>query len=203
MAAVYYFIRRLRRREQRRWRMHEDAFDLPDELFRRQFRLGKETAQWLCDELADELGGLRTSALSVRRQVLCALRFFATGGFQASVGNEANVGMAQPTVSKCVRRVAEAIVNVGSQRGWVRFPASPEEKAAAKEGFLRHGSIPGVVGCVDGTLIAIKAPRGSATYKAAFWSRKGYYALNTMIVSRLRSVFDCMCSTSSSGRFPA
>ncbi|XP_072145398.1 putative nuclease HARBI1 [Dermacentor andersoni] len=55
-----------------------------------------------------------------------------------------------------------------------------EEKAAVKEGFLRRGSIPGVIGCVDGSLIAIIAPKGEQ--KAAFMCRKGYYALNTMLI---------------------
>lgn len=184
-SAVYWWRRRQRRRQQRRRTVYEDAYDLPDELFRRLFRLDKEKVEWLCGELADELRGVRTSALSVRRQVLCALRFFASGGFQVCVGNEQTVGLAQPTVSKCVRRVAEAICKVGAQKGWVRFPAHPEEKAAAKATFLPRGTIPGVVGCVDGTLIAIKAPRGDPANRAAFWSRKGYYAMNTMIVSRL------------------
>uniref|UniRef100_A0A023G5D7 Putative pif ele1 orf1-h 1e-40-j 4 n=1 Tax=Amblyomma triste TaxID=251400 RepID=A0A023G5D7_AMBTT len=185
MAAVYFAIRRLRQlghREHRRRKVHEDAFELPDDQFRRLFRLEKDTAVWLCDELADELGGLRASAVSVRRQVLCALRFFATGGFQAGIGNEVYIGLSQPQVSRCVHRVAEAIVKVGTERGWVGFPQGPQEKAAVKEGCLRLGSIPGVVGCVDGTLVAIAAPRGNAGHRAAFWSRKGYYAVNAMIV---------------------
>ncbi|XP_072144204.1 putative nuclease HARBI1 [Dermacentor andersoni] len=158
----------------------EDAFDMPDDQFRRHFRLKKETVRWLCDEVAEELGGVRTSALSVERQVLCALRFFATGSFQASVGSEETVGVTQPAVSKCVRRVAEAIVHAGARNKWVHFPRTSEEKAAVKEGFLRRGSIPGVIGCVDGSLIAIIAPKGEQ--KAAFMCCKGYYALNTMFI---------------------
>ncbi|KAL1444694.1 hypothetical protein MTO96_045447 [Rhipicephalus appendiculatus] len=88
-----------------------DAFDMPDDAFWRHFRLSKETVWWLCDEVADELGGARPTALSVERQ---------------------------PAVSKCVRRVAPAIVN------------------------------------------AIVAPRGKQ--KAAFFCRKGYYALNVMFI---------------------
>ncbi|KAK8766611.1 hypothetical protein V5799_006607 [Amblyomma americanum] len=49
--------------------------------------------------------------------------------------------------------------------------------------FLERGRIPGVVGCVDGTLIAISAPRGlSPGETQGFMTRKGYYALNTMVV---------------------
>ncbi|XP_072143787.1 putative nuclease HARBI1 [Dermacentor andersoni] len=156
----------------------EDAFDMPDDLFRRHFCLKKETVRWLCDEVAEELGGVRKTALSVERQVLCALRFFATGSFQASVGSEETIGVTQPAVSSCVRRVAEAIVHAGARNKWVHFPRMSEEEAAMKEGFLRHCFILGVIGCVDGSLIAIIAPKSEP--KAAFMCRKGYYALNTM-----------------------
>ncbi|KAL1471968.1 hypothetical protein MTO96_039627 [Rhipicephalus appendiculatus] len=88
-----------------------DAFDMPDDAFWRHFRLSKETVWWLCDEVADELGGARPTALSVERQVLCALRFFATASLQSSVGSEETISVTQPAVSKCVRRVAPAIVN--------------------------------------------------------------------------------------------
>ncbi|KAH7949615.1 hypothetical protein HPB49_012758 [Dermacentor silvarum] len=61
---------------------------------------------------------------------------------------------------------------------WVYFPKTSEEKAAVKEGFLRRGAIPGVIGCVDGSLISIIAPKGER--KAAFMCCKSYYALNSM-----------------------
>ncbi|KAH7986356.1 hypothetical protein HPB49_026009 [Dermacentor silvarum] len=59
----------------------------------KHIRLRKETVGWLCDEVAEELGGVRSTALPVERQVLCALRFFATGSFQGSVGSEETIGV--------------------------------------------------------------------------------------------------------------
>ncbi|KAH7981085.1 hypothetical protein HPB49_021411 [Dermacentor silvarum] len=156
----------------------EGAFDIPDDVFRQHFRLRKETVRWLCYEVAEELGGVRSTALTVERQVLCALRFFATGSFQGSVGSEETIGVTQPAVSKCVRRVAEAIVHAGTRNKWAHYPRTSEEKAAVKEGFLRRGGIPGVIGCVDGSLIAIIAPKGDN--KAAYMCRKGFYALNSI-----------------------
>ncbi|KAL1455790.1 hypothetical protein MTO96_043621 [Rhipicephalus appendiculatus] len=148
--------------------------------FWRHVRLSKETVWWLCDEVADELGGARPTALSVERQVLCALRFFATGSFQSSVGSEETISVTQPAVSKCVRRVAPTIVNAGTSNKWLHLSRTPE-KAAVKEGFIRLGPLPGVIGCVDGSFVAIVAPRGSKQ-KAAFFCRKGYYALNVMFI---------------------
>ncbi|KAL1480653.1 hypothetical protein MTO96_050841, partial [Rhipicephalus appendiculatus] len=98
----------------------------------------------------------------------------------SSVGSEETVAVTQPAVSNCVRRVARAIVNAGTRNKWVHFPRTPEEKAAVKEGFLRLGPLPGVIGCVDGSFVAIVAPRGEQ--KASFWCRKGYYALNVMFI---------------------
>ncbi|XP_070392528.1 putative nuclease HARBI1 [Dermacentor albipictus] len=108
----------------------EDAFDTPDDLFRRHFRLKEETVRWMCDEVAEELGG--------------------------------------------------AIVHAGARNKWVHFPRTSEEKAAVKGGFLQRGAIPGVIGCVDGSLNASIAPKGEQ--KAAFMCRKGYYVLNTMLI---------------------
>ncbi|XP_070383731.1 putative nuclease HARBI1 [Dermacentor albipictus] len=86
--------------------------------------------------------------------------------------------VSQSRVSECLRRVVEAVANAGARNKWVHFPKTTEEKAAVKERFLRRGSTPGIVGCVDGSLIAIIAPKGER--KAAFMCRKGYYALNCM-----------------------
>ncbi|KAL1444802.1 hypothetical protein MTO96_045395 [Rhipicephalus appendiculatus] len=122
-AAAFAFLKAAYDERRRLRREVEDAFDMPDDAFRRHFRL---------------------------------------------------------TVSKCVRRVARAIVNAGIRNKWVHFPRTPEEKAAVKEGFLRLGPLPGVIGCVDGSFIAIVAPKGKQ--KAAFFCRKGYYALNVMFI---------------------
>ncbi|XP_070383737.1 putative nuclease HARBI1 [Dermacentor albipictus] len=155
MAAFLIALAAAARQPGRGTREPEDTFDMPDDLRRRHFRLNKETARWLCKEVAEEVGGVRTTALSVERQVLCALRFFATGSFQAS-----------------------AIVHAGARNKSVHFPRTLEEKVAVKEGFLRCGTAPGVIVCVDGSLIAIIAPKGEQ--KAAFMCCKGYYALKTM-----------------------
>lgn len=75
------------------------------EAFRQHFRLSKRTVQWLCNEFRDELGR-RTRGLSVEEEVLCALRFFATGGFRSLVGNEGTISLPQPSVSLCIYAAA-------------------------------------------------------------------------------------------------
>ncbi|KAH7978295.1 hypothetical protein HPB49_005133 [Dermacentor silvarum] len=120
--------------------------------------------------MAGELEAERATGLSVERK-LCALRFFATGSKRRREQGDDRVS--QSTGSECVRRVAEAVVNSGVRNKCDHFPKTSEEKAAVKEGFLRRGAIPGVIGCTDGSLIAIIAPKGD---------RKGYYAENFMFI---------------------
>nr|XP_037289511.1 putative nuclease HARBI1 [Rhipicephalus microplus] len=69
----------------------------------------------------------------------------------------------------------------------VDFPLTTAAKDEAKAEFARRGCIPGVLACVDGTLVAIRKPEGySLADTASFMSRKGYYALNVMIVCNAR-----------------
>ncbi|KAG0415311.1 hypothetical protein HPB47_007520 [Ixodes persulcatus] len=170
-------------------RKHRNAFELPEETFRRQYRLAKNVVRWLCDELREEpeLRRVRGSwtVMTVEQQVLCALRFYATGSFQGIVASDEHIAGDQATVSIVVRAVSLAIVQcLGVPRGWIDFPQTTGERDDLERGFQRLGRIPGVIGCVDGTMIAIVGPSQNdpTVTKAAFWCRKQYYALNVMVV---------------------
>ncbi|KAH8027411.1 hypothetical protein HPB51_005249 [Rhipicephalus microplus] len=129
----------------------------------------------------------RSTHSAPERKVLCALRFFATGSFQLSIGREEHIGMSQPAVSNTTHEVTEAIITVAARKKVVDFPLTTVAKDEAKAEFARRGCIPGVLACVDGTLVAIRKPEGySLADTASFMSRKGYYALNVMIVSTVR-----------------
>ncbi|KAH7959335.1 hypothetical protein HPB49_010450 [Dermacentor silvarum] len=137
----------------------------------------------LCDELDSIIGCQRASGVSTERKVLCALRFFGTGSFRRSVGREEQIGMAQPAASNTIQEVTEAIISVSARRKLVDFSLTPAAKDEAKAAFARRGAIPGVLACVDGTLIAVMKPEGlSPADTASFMSRKGYYALNVIVV---------------------
>ncbi|XP_065297967.1 putative nuclease HARBI1 [Dermacentor albipictus] len=116
--------------------------------------LRKGTVRLLCEELAGELEAERATGLSVELKVLCALRFFASGSFQSSIGSEETIRVSQSTTA--------------------------EEKAVVNEGFFWRGAIPGFTGCIDGSLIVIITPKGER--KAAFMCRKGYYTLSCMFI---------------------
>ncbi|KAH6923040.1 hypothetical protein HPB50_020764 [Hyalomma asiaticum] len=57
-------------------------------------------------------------------------------------------------------------------------------KDEAKAAFALLGNIPGVLACVNGTLVAIRKPQGLGIGDtASILSRKGYYTLNVMVDS--------------------
>ncbi|KAM7310431.1 uncharacterized protein ISCGN_007339 [Ixodes scapularis] len=177
---------------ERLYREHRDAFELPEEIFRKQYRLPKIVVRWLCDELREEpeVRRVRTSwtVMTVELQVLCALRFYGTGSFQGMVASDEHVARDQKTVSVAVRAVSVAIVRrLGVQRGWIHFLETPSERFDAEKGFRLLGRIPGVIGCVDGTMVSIVGPSKNdpTVTKAAYWCRKYFYALNVMVVSTL------------------
>ncbi|KAM7288156.1 putative nuclease HARBI1 isoform X1 [Ixodes scapularis] len=65
-----------------------------------------------------------------------------------------------------------------------RGPATPSERFDAEKGFRLLGRIPGVISCVDGTMVSIVGPSKNdpTVTKAAYWCRKYFYALNVMVV---------------------
>lgn len=177
--------------EQRRRREVKDAFEeFSEEEFRQCFRLSKRTVRSLCDELDPIIGCQRASGLSTERKVLCALRFFATGSFQKSIGREEHIGMSQPAVSNTIHEVTEAIITVAARKRVADFLLTTAAKDEAKVEFVLRGCIPGVLACADGTLVTIRKPEGfRLADTASFMSRRGYYVLNVMIVSTVRIVY--------------
>ncbi|KAM7298481.1 putative nuclease HARBI1 isoform X1 [Ixodes scapularis] len=174
---------------ERLYREHRDAFELAEEIFWKQYRLPKIVVRWLCDELREEpeVRRVRTSrtVMTVELHVLCALHFYGTGSFQGMVASDEHVARDQKTVSVAVRAVSVAIVRrLGVQRGWIHFPETPSERFDAEKGFRLLGRIPGVIGCVDGTMVSIVGPSKNdpTVTKAAYWCRKYFYALNVMVV---------------------
>ncbi|KAM7306513.1 hypothetical protein ISCGN_010216 [Ixodes scapularis] len=81
-------------------------------------------------------------------------------------------------------QIPPAVWCLGIRRGWIDFLQTTGERDDVERGFQRLGRIPGVIGCVDGTMIAIVGPSQNdpTVTKAAYWCRKQYYALNVMVV---------------------
>lgn len=64
-------------------------------------------------------------------QVLCALNFIAAGSYQKRVGQDYLTCISQPTVSKVLRNVVNAL-NVLMDR-WIKFPIVEDDVQRIKE----------------------------------------------------------------------
>ncbi|KAM7307324.1 hypothetical protein ISCGN_010960 [Ixodes scapularis] len=101
------------------------------------------------------------------------------------VASDEHIARYWATVGIVVRAVSLAIVQpLGIRRGWIDFSQTTGKRDDVERGFQRLGRIPGVIGCVDGTMIAIVGPSENdpTVTKAAYWCRKQFYALNAMEV---------------------
>ncbi|CAH1645625.1 unnamed protein product [Spodoptera littoralis] len=95
-----------------------------------------------------------------------------TRQYQTLVGQS----VSQTTVSRAVRQVTEALNSILLQ--YVIWPKDVQDRNKIKRQFYKFG-IPGVLGCIDGTHIAILRP---VEHEERFFNRKGYHSLNVMII---------------------
>ncbi|XP_046384885.1 putative nuclease HARBI1 [Ischnura elegans] len=174
---IYLRERRFLRLERRMIRDHSNPFEVREEDFTRYFRVSKEIAIYLCQQLHPELSRRRRSGLRTHTQVLVALRFLAEGSYQRGVGQDFLMAVSQPTVSRCVTKVTSSICDRLHQ--WINFPQTDNEMAAVQERFRANAGFPGIVGLIDCTHISIVTP---AIHAEGYRNRKGYFSLNTQMV---------------------
>lgn len=156
-------------------RVRESPLDyLDDEEIIQKYRLNRQTIVDICGKLNEILSRRtrRSNALSVSTQVLAALRYFATGSFQAVTGD--TLGISRFSVSRSVHSVASGIVAVLMDRH-LTFPTTRDATRREREGFYDINQFPNVLGTVDGVLIPVIAPSEDENL---YFSHKGYHALN-------------------------
>ncbi|XP_063837153.1 LOW QUALITY PROTEIN: putative nuclease HARBI1, partial [Ostrinia nubilalis] len=111
-------------------------------------------------------------------QLLCALRFYATGNHLIAVADMGGISVA--TCSRIVKRVSEAIVTLRHE--FIKLPNTHEEQAYVKEKFYRIARFPNLIGCIDCTHIKyIQSPGGDDA--ELFRNRKSYMSINVQTIS--------------------
>lgn len=166
------------------YRDRRNAFDLPDDVFIRMFRLNKILVRDLIDELRDDFPrGNRRTILPIEIRVLASLRFFASGSYQQLVGSDATLAISQKSISRSIRSVS-LTMNKVLLRKWIKFPSTAEEQTKIKADFMKKSAFPGIIGAIDCTHVAIIAPpQQDITYKEnLYFNRKGYHSINTQII---------------------
>lgn len=176
---------RLQQRVLRRYlRDHHDALDMPEEQFRGIYRMSRDLVHDLVIELAPHMAdGVREAIFIPKKtKILVALHFYSQGSYQKAVGQDYFLPMSQASVSRSI-----ASVNLGLENLYykIHFPVTDEEKLGVKRGFLdMNNGFPGIIGAIDGTQIAIRAPPvNDENFPAiVFYNRKGFYSLNVQII---------------------
>lgn len=83
-------------------------------------------------------------------------------------------------MSRIIHRVSHRLCKL--MQRYIKFPMEEDEQNYVKRKFAEISNFPGVLGCIDGTLIAIKSPSASDN-EQVYVCRKGYHAINVMITT--------------------
>ncbi|WOL14043.1 nuclease HARBI1 [Canna indica] len=152
----------------RDWWDHYNHPDVPEEEFRRAFRMSRATFDFLCEELGSAVAKEDTAlraAIPVRQRVAVCVWRLATGEPLRLVSRRFGLGIS--TCHKLVLEVCTAIRNVLMPRALV-WP-SPADAAATAARFEALSGIPNVAGAMYTTHIPIIAPKVSV---AAYFNRR-------------------------------
>jgi len=121
-----------------------------------RFRFPRAILLELCAEPqpALERNTARSHALPVPIHVMTTQGFLATGAFQRELANQS--GLCQSTLSRAMPAVWDGIIRISAR--YIKFPYNAVEQANIKAQFAARDSFPNVIGAIDCTHIAIKAP---------------------------------------------
>ena len=158
--------------------------ELSEEECYRVTRFPKPAVQELCDLLANDLEHptARSHASPVDAQVLAALQFYASGSFQWMIGR--SCGLSQSSVSLAVEAVTKALVRRAPQ--FISFPTDNPTVIHNKLAFHSIAAFPNVLGAIDCTHVAIKAP---SLNEEAYVNRKGVHTINVQAVCDMNMKF--------------
>ncbi|CAG4992876.1 unnamed protein product [Colias eurytheme] len=110
-------------------------------------------------------------------KILIALAFYASGSYQTLIGQSALHNVAQITVSRSINEVTKALNKIYHK--YIKWPTQCDERNIIKAKFYQKFKFPGVLGCIDGTHVAILRPH---IHEERYYNRKGFHSLNVMII---------------------
>ncbi|XP_013190748.2 putative nuclease HARBI1 [Amyelois transitella] len=176
-------VRRKQAAKERHRRLRDqcDPFEIyTDAQFVKEYRLTKTLARDLCEEIRPFLKTpQKATDLSVETKVLTALSFFATGSYQRPTGKIQGHFVAQQTVSTVINEISKCLNNTYFREKYIHFPNNSDEQNKIKTRFHNKFNIPGVLGCIDGTHVAIERPN---QHEDRYFCRKDYHSLNVQLV---------------------
>ena len=164
-------------RRQKVSKAHVRLHDLCDDEIYQTTRFPRAAVQELCELVREDVvrPTQRSNAIPVDTQMLAALQFYASGSFQWVIGR--SCGLSQPSVCLSVDGITKALVKLAPD--FIKFPADQATVVKNKLNFHAVAGFPNVIGAIDCTHVAIKAP---SVNEEAFVNRKGIHTINVQAV---------------------
>lgn len=153
-------------------------FTMENDEFFSLFRVSLEFFEVLCAETEPEGRTRGRRRTSWKQRVLIALWVYAHGFGEGARGLAQRFGCSEGFI-QCIHEVSERIKEVYAEL--IQFPNHSELESIANA-FQERTGFPGVVGCVDGTHIAIAKPSENGF---RYLNRKGFHSLQ----------LQCTCDT--------
>lgn len=141
--------------------IHLNDIEIPEDYFKTQLRLSRNTFRLLLDDLIISLSRQNTQfrdCIPPAKVLAIGLYRLAHGGSYITIGPVFNVG--KSTVIECVQDVIQALNELSGR--YIKFPDTQEEVLSCIRGFEAISDLPNIVGAIDGTHIKIKAPKDGA-----------------------------------------
>lgn len=137
------------------------------------YRLDRGGVEELCHVLGPRLQPRVASERNIPalQKVLMALHYLATGNFQVEIA--ARHCTSQSSASRCLLAFLDAMLE--NHQKFMYFPKEDAELQQARAGFHALAGFPNVIGAVDGTHVAILAPKGRA---GMYRDRHHQYSMN-------------------------
>ncbi|CAF4861451.1 unnamed protein product [Pieris macdunnoughi] len=156
-----------------------DAFDMNDAAFLETFRIPKDLARSLCDEIKAVIpDSTKSLDLPIETKVLATLSFYATGKYQKSIAGKSDFNVTPYFYMTAVTQVTEAINHHTIVKKYIHFPHLRNERDLIKNRFYMKYRIPNVVGCVDCMHVPIAKPDNN--HKKHF--NKSYHSKKAQII---------------------
>ena len=103
--------------------------------------------------------------------------YYATGSNYSVIGDFQ--GVTKSTVCRAIREVTEFLYS--HQQEFIEWPQTSEAlHSKARDFYLKFSQKPFVLGCVDGTHVALIAPAMENGH--VYVNRKQYHSLNVMVI---------------------
>lgn len=100
----------------------------------------------------------RNFSVSPINQLLCALRFYATGCFQVTTADLG--GFSQPTAHRIIHKVSDAIARLRPMH--VFFPDQDDEILKTQVDFYQKARFPKIIGAIDCTHVKLAKSPGKS-----------------------------------------